>query len=52
MAREARSNRGSEQWPVRRSTDEATRSRLRALFIPTDATEGAEVLIWEMDPYR
>ena len=41
MAREARSNRGSEQWPVRRSTDEATRSRLRALFIPTDATEGA-----------
>ena len=47
MQREARSDRGWEQWPGRRAPDEAGRKRLRALFLPSDAREAVSELAAE-----
>lgn len=43
MQGEVGSDRGWEQWPGRHSSDEGGRSRLRALFLPSEATETAAV---------
>lgn len=43
MERQARSERGWEQWPGRRPPDERGRNRLRALFSPSDSDVVAAV---------
>lgn len=45
MQREARSDRGWEQWPGRRTPDESGRSRLRALFLPSEADVATAELV-------
>ena len=45
MQREARSDRGWEQWPGRRTSDESGRSRLRALFLPSEADVATAELV-------
>ena len=43
MQREARSDRGWEQWPGRRSSEDRGRRRLRALFQPSDTGDAADL---------